>query len=85
MNELLGLLSIKDISLTAFVVSMALLVITDKLVWHKRLSKAEERADKWERIAWEALTTGAQAGVTAAEVAAGVVSALPDPSAKKVT
>ena len=85
MNELLGLMSIKELSLSAVLIGMAVAVITDKLVWHTRLKAAEKRADKWERIAIDALTTGAQAGVTAAEVAAGVVSALPDPSAEKVT
>lgn len=58
---------------------VALAVITDKLVWHTRLKEAEERADRWEKVALEALTAGAQAGVKAAEVAVGVVSAIPDP------
>jgi hypothetical protein len=58
---------------------VALGVITEKLVWHKRYARAVERADRWERIALDALMTGAQAGVKAAEVAVGVVSALPDP------
>lgn len=58
---------------------MALLVITDKLVWHTRLKKAEDRAERWEKVALDALNAGARAGVHAAEVAVGVVSALPDP------
>ena len=58
---------------------VALAVITDKLVWHTRLKNAEARADRWERIALDALSAGAQAGVKAAEVTADVVSALPDP------
>ena len=58
---------------------IALAVITDKLVWHTRLKKAEARADRWEATALEALTLGAAAGVRAAEVAVDVVSALPDP------
>lgn len=61
-------------------VMVALCVITDKLVWHTRLKKAEARADRWEKVALEALTAGAQAGVKAAEVTADVVSAMPDPS-----
>jgi hypothetical protein len=56
---------------------IAAAVITDKLVWHTRLKSAEARADRWEKIALEALTTGAQAGVKAAETTAELVSALP--------
>lgn len=59
----------------------AIAVITDKLVWHRRLAREIERADRWESIALEALSSGAQAGVNAAEVAASVVAALPDPAA----
>jgi len=58
---------------------IALAVITDKLVWHTRLKKAEARADRWEAVALGALSGPAQAGVRAAEVAVGVVSSLPDP------
>lgn len=71
---------------------IAVLVITDKLVWHTRLKRAEDRADKWETIALDAMRSGAAAGVKAAEVAVGVVSAIPDPqgdrdraAAKEVT
>ena len=68
--------------LTAVVVLMALAlaVITDKLVWHTRLKKAEDRAERWERVALEALQAGAQAGVKAAEVTVDLVSAMPDPA-----
>lgn len=67
--------------LTAVVVlsAVALSVITDKLVWHTRLRKAEARADRWEHIALDAMNAGARAGVRAAEVTVDVVSALPDP------
>lgn len=58
---------------------VALSVITDKLVWHTRLKLAQERADRWERVAIEALAAGAKAGVEAAEITAAVVSAMPDP------
>jgi hypothetical protein len=71
------------VSTFAVLVVMALAVITDKLVWHTRLKKAEDRADRWEQIALEALTAGAQAGVKAAEVAVGVVSAIPDPQGER--
>ncbi len=61
---------------------IAAAVITDKLVWHTRLKKAEERADRWEKIALGALSTGAQAGVKAAETTAELVSTLPPEKAE---
>lgn len=64
------------------IIIVAVGVITDKLVWHTRLKKAEKRADRWESIALEALTAGAQAGVKAAEIAVDVVSAIPSPTGK---
>ena len=77
--EFLDFAVFDKITAVAVLCVMALLVITDKLVWHTRLKRAQDRADKWERIAIEALTTGAQAGVKAAEVTVDVVSAMPDP------
>lgn len=62
---------------------IAVLVITDKLVWHTRLKRAEARADKWEGVALEAMRAGAVAGVKAAEVAVNVVSAIPDPQGER--
>lgn len=64
---------------TAALVAIALAVITDKLVWHTRLAKSEARADRWEAAALAAMQAGAKAGVTAAEVAVGIVSSIPDP------
>lgn len=79
--EILGLSigSIDRASAVAIFAIMALLVITDKLVWHTRLKASEARADRWEAVALEALRTGAASGVKAAEVAVSVVSAIPDP------
>ena len=68
-----------DLSVVVIVVVLAFLVITDKLVWHTRLRRAEARADRWEKVALDALKAGAQAGIKAAEVTVDVVSALPDP------
>jgi len=59
------------------------LAITDKLVWHTRLRRAEARADRWEDIALRALSAGAEAGVKAAEVTVDVVSAMPDPENRR--
>lgn len=74
-----------NIGVVGLVVFFGLLVITDKLVWHTRLKRANDRADKWERVALDALVLGAQAGVKAAEVTADVVSALPDPTRPRET
>lgn len=63
----------------ALAVLIAWLVITNKLVWHTRLKEVEARAERWERIALEALQTGARAGVQAAEVSSEVLAKLPDP------
>jgi len=81
MTEFLGALpSLDRLGAVSIPILIALSVITDKLVWHTRLKKAEADRDKWQTIAIEALTGPAQAGVRAAEVAVGVVSALPDPA-----
>lgn len=79
MDQLFSLATADKVSAVAVVIIVCTLVITDKLGWHTRWERAEARADRWEKVALEALTAGAQAGVKAAEVAVGVVSALPDP------
>lgn len=71
-----------QVSAIAVLTMVALAVITDKLVWHTRLKRAEERAERWESVALEALNAGARAGVRAAEVTVDVVSAMPDPARK---
>lgn len=78
--DFLSVALLDNITSVVVLSAIALSVITDKLVWHTRLKKAEARADRWEAIALEALTAGAQAGVKAAEVTAEVVSAFPDPT-----
>lgn len=65
------------------VIAFALAIITDKLVWHTRLKKEVARADRWEKVALEALSAGALAGIRAAEVAADVVGAIPDPELQR--
>lgn len=83
METLLDASVLDRVTAVTVLVVVALAVITDKLVWHTRLKKAEERADRWEAVALEAMTVGTQAGVKAAEVAADVVCALPDPEFDK--
>lgn len=79
LEQIFTVANIDQIGVVTVLVLVAVAVITDKLVWHTRLKNAEKRADRWETVALEALSAGAQAGVKAAEVAVGVVSALPDP------
>lgn len=91
MDELFTLANLDKLGVFVVLIIVTWSVITERLVWHarvesieaswkERVDKAEARADRWETVALEALTAGAQAGVKAAEVAVGVVSALPDPA-----
>lgn len=57
--------------------TVMIMVITDKLVWHKRLEAAEKRADRWEKIALDQMDL-ARTGVRAGEVASEALSRLPD-------
>lgn len=75
--------NLDKIGTPGILIIIAVLVITDKLVWHTRLKKAEADAKRWEDIALRAMTAGAQAGVKAAEVAVNVVSAIPDPQGER--
>lgn len=58
---------------------VALLVITDKLVWHTRLKAAERRADRWESIALSSLGVAEKLTVQA-EVTNDLLAKLPDPT-----
>lgn len=70
--------NLNDVTVTGVLIGIAVLVITDKLVWHKRLKAADARADRWERVALDALQTGTRAGVRAAEISSEVLSKLPE-------
>lgn len=80
-EHLLGvpLPAVDRIGAVGTLITIAILVITDKLVWHTRLKKSEERADKWEAIALDLAKISTTTAVRTAEVAVGVVSSLPDP------
>lgn len=80
MDAVFSLGGLDKLGAMATVTLFAILVITDKLVWHTRLKKSEARADRWEAVALDALHAGARAGVAAAEATVEVVSALPDPA-----
>lgn len=80
MEQFLGALPTLDrLGSVATFILFAALVITNKLIWYTRYEKLEKDRDKWQHIAISALTGPAQAGVRAAEVAVGVVQAIPDP------
>lgn len=71
-----------SITAVGVLIAIAILVITDRLVWHTRLHAAEARADRWESIALEALTMSANVSVKAAEVSSEVLAHLPDPTGR---
>lgn len=83
MDAFFSALNLNELSAVVVLAIVAISVITDKLVWHTRLKKAEARADRWETIALESLVAGAQAGVKAAEVTADVMSSLKPPTSGK--
>lgn len=60
------------------------LVITDRLVWHKRLQAAENRADRWESVALQLLGVTEKLTVQA-EVTNQVLTSLPVPAGKTRT
>lgn len=82
--EFLSIVSLEQAGLVGVLASVAIAVITGRLRWGPRvdaeMAKVEARADRWEAVAIEALKIGAQAGVTAAETTATIVSAMPDPA-----
>lgn len=54
-----------------------ILVITDKLIWHTRFKRVQERADRWERVALDALGAS-HVAVRAVEVTNEVLTKLPE-------
>jgi len=81
MDEFFSAANIDKISSVGILATVAILTITDKIWWHTRGKRAEEQRDRWEKIALDALSAGAQAGVAAAETTAEIVSSIkpPDP------
>jgi hypothetical protein len=61
-----------------------LLVITDKLIWHKRLRRAEDERDRWQQTALRALGVADKLTVQG-EVTTALVASLPDPAARQDT
>lgn len=73
---------VAEITGPAALALVALMVITDRLVWHTRLKAAEARADKWEGIALRAVGV-AETLTVHGEVANDVLTKLPDPGKAK--
>ncbi len=82
MLEWLQAASLADLSGPAILVAIAVLVITDKLVWHTRLRRAEQRVEKLESMLLSALGV-AERTTVGAEVAHKVIGHLPDPGKEK--
>ncbi|MDP9820375.1 hypothetical protein [Nocardioides massiliensis] len=76
--EWAGISSVAQLSTPAVLAVIALLVITDKLVWHTRLKRAEKRVEKLEEMLLSALGV-AERTTVGAEVAHKVIEQLPDP------
>ena len=58
---------------------IAILAITDKIVWHTRLRRIEKERDHWRDMAVGLLQTASSLTVTA-EVTNDLLTALPDPN-----
>lgn len=63
---------------------VVLLVLTDKLIWHTRLRKAEADRDRWQGIALRAMGVADKLTVQG-EVTTALVASLPDPAAREDT
>lgn len=74
----IALPSLTDLSSGTFVALIILLLLSDRLVWHTRLKKAEQERDRWEGIALKALGVADKLTVHA-EVTNEVLTRLPDP------
>lgn len=71
-------LPIIDVGATGLLVLVFLSVLTDRLIWHTRLSKVEQDRDRWQQVALDAL--GVADKMTAqGEVTTAIVANLPDP------
>lgn len=68
--------SLVDFGSAAPLVLVAVLVITDKLVWHRRLDAERARGDRWEGIALTSLGVAEKLTVQA-EVTNDVLAKLP--------
>lgn len=72
--------ALDQVGAAAVLCFVALLVITDKLIWHKRLRSVEAERDQWRGVALHALGVADKMTVHG-EVATEVLQRLPDPGA----
>lgn len=78
MDPVFGGLPWADIGTTGLLTLVVLLVLTDKLIWHKRLAKAENERDRWQEVALKSLGV-ADTLTVQGEVTTALVAQLPDP------
>src|SRR5688500_18124756 len=78
MDPILGGLSVVPIGATGLLSLVVVLMLTDRLIWHKRLTKAEADRDRWQQVALNALGVADKLTVQG-EVTTKLVAALPDP------
>jgi len=79
--DLLGI-PVQDLGATSLLALAFLLVLTDRLVWHTRLNKAEKERDEWKNLALKALGVADKLTVQG-EVTTALVASLPDPGARE--
>lgn len=81
MDQILTGLPFVPIGTTGLLTLVVLLVLTDKLIWHKRLTKVELERDRWQQVALDALGVADKLTVQG-EVTTALVAQLPDPAGK---
>lgn len=79
--ELFGL-PVTDLGATGLLMLVFLSVLTDRLVWHTRLTKLEKDRDEWKDHALRALGVADKLTVQG-EVTTALVAQLPDPGARR--
>lgn len=79
--EFLGI-PLENIGAGGLVTLVVLLMLTDRLIWHTRLTKAEADRDRWQETALRALGVADKLTVQG-EVTTALVASLPDPASRK--
>lgn len=79
--DLLGI-PVQGWGATGLLALVVLLILTDRLIWHTRLAKAEADRDRWQETALRALGVADKLTVQG-EVTTALVASLPDPGARK--
>ena len=79
MTDLPSIVSLLNLSGPAVLSLVAILTITDRLVWHTRLTSERKRGDRWEAIALQSLGVAEKLTVQA-EVTNDVLTKIGQPS-----